>query len=69
MRRTPTDHVSLDDHCAVHHFIRVHGRRPSAEEVGRELQQGFDRRPATPAAAAARAKALRRQVARLVGQL
>ncbi|MGF9753759.1 hypothetical protein AAII07_01025 [Microvirga sp. 0TCS3.31] len=22
-----------DDHCLVHHFIRMHGRRPTAEEL------------------------------------
>ena len=34
MRSTdPVEPTGLDDHCLVHQFIRIHGRRPTAEEL------------------------------------
>ena len=58
------------DHCAVHQFIRVHGRRPTAEELADGLT-GPDRTgaPAPDPARASQPGALRREVARLIHRL
>jgi len=59
-----------DDHCLVHHFIRVHGHRPSAEELYAILHADAATAPASPAQHAAMAggltAAVRRDVAKLV---
>jgi hypothetical protein len=59
-------HLSPDEHCAVHHFIRVHGRRPTPEELRRELE-GSDRyQPTHAGPAGSLVSALRREVARVL---
>ncbi|MBC9731589.1 hypothetical protein [Nocardioides marmotae] len=37
---SPIQLTGVDQHCAVHHFIRVHGRRPAPEELERFGQDG-----------------------------
>jgi hypothetical protein len=64
--------VTAEDHCLVHHFIRTHGRRPSASEL-----QLLRRRMPVPQARAVPSWApampvlgvLRRGVAKLVSRL
>ncbi|WP_210651628.1 hypothetical protein [Nocardioides sp. SYSU D00065] len=61
--------LSPDEHCAVHHFIRRHGRRPTADELALELQgPGAGERSAAPRPALL-TRMLRRDVARLVSRL
>lgn len=65
-----------DDHCLVHHFIRTHGRRPSADELMSLRGGGAAVPPVVPpvvptvhaATPAAVAQALRREVARLLAR-
>jgi len=45
MRRVATVRLSPDEHCAVHHFIRVHGRRPTADELRSEVLVASAARP------------------------
>lgn len=64
--------VTSEDHCLVHHFIRTHGRRPSASEL-----QLLRRRMPVPQARAVPTRAtakpvlglLRRSAAKLVSRL
>lgn len=73
----------LPDPCLVHHFIRVHGRRPDADELS-EIERHTDPYgddvvpPNTPGPLNASATArettplpwvLRREVARLLGRI
>jgi hypothetical protein len=58
------------DHCAVHQFIRLHGRRPTPEELAQGLiGSGHTEGPAATSARAPRPSALRREVARLIHRL
>ncbi|WP_210503957.1 hypothetical protein [Nocardioides xinjiangensis] len=70
MRRAEPVHIvpglTPDEHCAVHHFIRVHGRRPTPAELRRELSAV---EPQRAASAVAVAGAVRREVARLLARL
>ena len=63
--------ATAEDHCLVHHFIRRHGRRPTAEELAAlEAPIGVPA-PRLPRDAQTHglAHALRREVARLVARL
>ncbi|WP_435742379.1 hypothetical protein [Nocardioides sp. SYSU DS0663] len=66
MRRTPdfrptTGTAAADDRASVHHFIRVHGRRPTTQAL-----PGARARPAIGWAAPIR---LRRELARFITRL
>ncbi|GAA5116614.1 hypothetical protein GCM10023339_25680 [Alloalcanivorax gelatiniphagus] len=69
MRRSVPVHLSPDEHCAVHHFIRVHGRRPTPDELRRELEDGERHLPAHVGSPGALVSALRREVARVLVRL
>ena len=74
MRRTALIPLAgLDDQCAVHQFIRVHGRPPTPEELARCQQLSA---PAARSSIRARsagwsgaAGLARREVARLIARL
>ena len=58
------------DHCAVHQFIRIHGRRPTTEELVNGLMRPERTEAPTPDGARAPLPgALRREVARLIHRL
>jgi hypothetical protein len=61
-----------DDHCLVHHFIRTHGRRPSAEELSALQDRAAMTVPASPPqhtpVAGELMAAVRREVAKLVNR-
>jgi hypothetical protein len=67
----PARPVSAEEHCLVHHFIRAHGRRPTADELDELVRRAVvvpaPRRHA--ATAPSLAQSLRRELARLVGRL
>ena len=69
VRRVETIHLSPDEHCAVHYFIRVHGRRPAPEELAKELRTHSRRHAAAPRSVAVLTQGLRRDAARLFGRL
>jgi hypothetical protein len=61
-----------DDHCLVHHFIRTHGRRPTADELAgitATVVVPPAPRSATEMPAPSLVHTMRREVARLVNRL
>jgi hypothetical protein len=68
MRRHETVRLSPEEHCAIHHFIRVHGRRPAPGELAREVDTP-GRGARGPSPALVLPHRLRRKVARFLGQL
>jgi len=70
MRRAVPISLSPDEHCAVHHFIRVHGRRPTPDELREACRTSPDARPPTPAGSTASlADGFRRSLAQLLARL
>ncbi|MEV7431745.1 MULTISPECIES: hypothetical protein [unclassified Nocardioides] len=74
----PIPLAGVDEHCAVHQFIRVHGRRPTAEELARCQRTAPPLPVATGAAgppvpaagpAAAVTGRVRRDIARLIARI
>jgi hypothetical protein len=67
-----TSPAQAEDHCLVHHFIRTHGRRPTADELA-DLVGTRVAPPAPRVSDAARGPsrlhAMRREVASLVSRL
>lgn len=74
-RREPLSLDGVDRQCAIHQFIRVHGRRPAPEELAAGLRDRYsaDSRlsgAAVPKSAAASVGQLvRRRVARVIARL
>lgn len=74
---TPIPLAGVDEHCAVHQFIRVHGRRPTAEELARcqrtapavPVSTGAAGPPALAAGPAAVTGRVRRDIARLIARI
>lgn len=71
-----TDHQpavdGYDDHCLIHHFIRAHGRVPSADELRALREQGTvpDEQPRQGGGVSRTpAPGLRRELARLMHRL
>jgi hypothetical protein len=69
MRRAVPISLSPDEHCAVHHFIRVHGRRPTPEELRQQVQTYLGGVPAPAGPSTAVASGLRRRLARALSRL
>lgn len=74
----PTILASIDDHCLIHHFIRLHGRAPSTDELAAlrngETAPTLDARlaqadPVRPAAPGGLNRGVRREIARLINRL
>ncbi|GAA1435034.1 hypothetical protein GCM10009641_30060 [Mycobacterium cookii] len=63
--------ATAEDHCLVHHFIRQHGRRPTAEELTALAPPVVvpAARPPGDAQAHGLVRAVRRDVARLLSRL
>ena len=68
MRRAVPTSLSPDEHCAVHHFIRVHGRRPTPEELVREIGATPGARLSAPTGSALTDR-LRRRLAGVLSRL
>ncbi|NHC24099.1 hypothetical protein G6553_13060 [Nocardioides sp. IC4_145] len=63
----PLPLAGLDETCAIHQFIRVHGRRPTPAELAACLQTAPTDRPRGPAGFAVDVLgSVRRQLARIV---
>ncbi len=62
----PLPLAGLDETCAIHQFIRVHGRRPAPAELAACLQTAPTDRPRGPAGVAGVLGSVRRQLARIV---
>jgi hypothetical protein len=71
LRDDPNHLGDFDDQCAVHHFIRVHGRRPTRERCRQTLAQGTpSARGSSATHLAARAPWwLRREVVRFIDSI
>ncbi|WP_182526501.1 hypothetical protein [Nocardioides dongkuii] len=68
-RPDPPVLAGLDEHDAIHHFIRVQGRRPTPEELSRQVGGPVPPPPSTSSAVSGAAAGLAGRVRRGVGRL
>ena len=59
----------IDDHCLVHHFIRIFGYRPSADQLQALRESGLVARVRHDSPPLNLPRVVRRQAARLIHHL